>query len=117
MTFKRKVILKSIIILILLPITMWTVFNLVLVWVTAPRCPDERLKKALELMKSESYIGMTLEECEEIFGDSGVESPEQVISYPVGTFQWMGYRNYIFYIYFDEENTVWEVRLEEESEI
>lgn len=116
MTFKKKVIIKTIVIIVLFLLIGWMILYFIIARLTVPRFPEENLKKALELMEDESYIGMSFEECEEIFGDSGKESPGQCVCYSVGTFQWMGQCDYELHIFFDQEEKVKAIRLIEEEE-
>lgn len=124
MTSKKEyifVIIKSILIIIL---SIWVVplSGLLIVYGLASglfnvRLPNEELQRAITFIQEENYVGMTLEECEEVFGDSGVESPVQYIVYPAGCFQWGWSDEYELYIYFDENEQVKEVILKEERDI
>ena len=79
--------------------------------------PDKSLEVAIDFIKSEEYVGMTEEECEAIFGDTEKVSPVKVLSYEVGTFNdgWWPAR-YEIVIYFNEDELVENVRLQEIKE-
>ena len=115
------ILVKSILIIIL---SFWVVPLLCIVLLFGVvdilfgvRFPDAELKRALEFMEDEQYIGMTLEECEEIFGESNAISPAEKIVYPAGYFRWGWSESYEIHIYFDEDERVREVRLQEERDI
>lgn len=114
-------IVKSILIIIL---SIWVVplSGLLIVYGLASglfnvRLPNEELQRAITFIQEENYVGMTLEECEEVFGDSGEESPVQYIVYPAGCFRWGWSDEYELYIYFDENEQVKEVILKEERDV
>lgn len=118
MTIKIKQIIKKIFIVVYTACNIlflnWLIFSRTLF---ALGNPDKELERAIDFMKDEQYIGMTLEECEVIFGDSGLESPKDVVVYPAGTFQdgwWPG--QYEIVIYFDINERVKYVRLQDIKE-
>ena len=114
MNGREKIALKIFLIMVLAVGNLWAVFHFVCGILLIPRMPEERLALALEFLEEEEYIGMTLEECEEIFGDSGKDSPGQCVVYRVGRYDWFGADGYELYIYFDEDETVKAAVLKEE---
>ncbi len=81
----------------------------------AERFPDEDMQKTLDFLQGE-YVGMSLEECEDVFGQYDGALDDQVISYPAGHFKWGLSETYEVYIYFDDEGRVVEARLKEITE-
>lgn len=117
MNNRKKIGLKILLIIVLSIGNVWAIVHFACGILVVPRMPDERLKLALDFIENEDYIGMTLEECEEIFGDSGKDSPGQCICYQVGRYNWFGESGYELYIYFDENERVKAVVLHAESEV
>lgn len=110
-------IYKIILIVILSICIGWAVVHFICARLAVPRLPDESLQTALDFVENEDYIGMTFEECEAIFGDSGKDSPGQCIVYSVGRFDWMGRREYELHIYFDHDEKVKAAILAEKREV
>ena len=86
-----------------------------------PRKPNEELARALEFEKDKNNIGMTFEECEEIFGELGDFPESYVVVVPAGYFRYQGFFadtiRYELYIYFDDDKCVRKVMLETISEV
>lgn len=116
MTFKKKLFIKAIVIILLYLLIGWMFLYFILGKLAVPRFPEESLKRALEFVEDEKCVGMSFEECEELFGDKEKEDPVQNICYSVGTFKWMGNAEYVLYIFFDEEDRVKDAMLVEEEE-
>ncbi len=116
MTSRVKEIIKIVLIIILFINIVWACFHFMMGILLVPRMPDEDLKNALKFVSDRKSIGMTLDECEAIFGDCGRDSPGQVVAYPVGSYKWMSDKEYTLYIYFDESERVKKAILEQDKE-
>lgn len=79
--------------------------------------PDKSLETAIAFIQSNEYKGISVAECEAIFGDTENVSPVKVLTYEVGTFNdgWWPAR-YEVVIYFNEDELVENVRLQEIKE-
>lgn len=115
---KIQVIIKTIIAIVLgLFIHIAVIGIFLLANLLACRCPNEELERALDFLKDEQYIGMTIEDCEEIFGEYDGSTEAQVIVYPAGYYQHGLTAEYEIYIFFDEEGKVKAAKLKEVIDI
>ncbi len=112
-----KIIIAFILCFVLIPLLIQLLELMLIKVLGTSLLPDDDLQRAIAFMEEGQYIGMTLEECEEIFGDSGLESPGQCVVYPAGNFQWGLSDGYELYIYFDDDERVKAVKLKEEKDI
>ncbi len=112
---KRKNIIKISV------IVFCSVFNVLFIsWVLFYRSifvmgeSDASLQIAIDLIRDNDYIGMTVEECEAIFGDVEKKLPIRMLKYEVGTFSdcWWP-ESYEVVIYFDESEHVKYIKLQE----
>ena len=110
MNFNKKEKIRNIVLVVLSTIILWSAGILILCRIFfVPRCPSEELKKALEFVNSENSIGMSLDECKEIFPELSFRSNNQKASVYVGCFEygnWEGQPEYTLYIFFDENDKV-----------
>lgn len=108
----KKVIIWVLGIIILLLVVFAGGLNLLF----TERFPDEDMQKTLSFLRNDDYIGMTLEECEAVFGKYEGDANSRVICYPAGTF-YLGLTDvYEVRIYFDENGLVKEARMQECNE-
>lgn len=112
-----KIILIIFLFIILIPLLVQLLELMIIKVLGTSLFPNDDLQRAIAFIEDEQYIGMTLEECEAILGDSGLESPKDVIVYPAGNFQWGLSDGYELYIYFDDDQRIKAVKLKEEKDI
>ncbi len=116
---KNKKIKKIIILLIPIILLIIYIFGCRLLFV--PREPSVELERALEFERSKNSVGITFEECEQIFGELGVFPESHVVVVPAGYFQYQGFFadtvQYELYIYFDDSRCVKKVMLRTISEV
>lgn len=105
---------------LLIPIFLMLLYAVIGRLAFLPQKPSDELERALNFERSRSSIGMTFEECEEIFGELGEFPDSHVLVVPAGYFRYQGFFSdtiwYEMYIYFDENQQVKEVMMRTISE-
>ncbi len=106
---------------LLIPIIAIILYIIVGRFIFLPRVPNEELKRALEFERNKDNIGMTFEECEEMFGELGTYPKSNMLVLQAGHFLRSGFlvdaERYELYIYFDENQCVKYVMLRTISEV
>ena len=104
--------IKKIIIIILFSVILVEVYYIIIAGMYVPAMPDEEMKKAMEFLDDEEYIGMTVEECEKLLEEDAHEYSENCVFVNAGTYCYLENVEFILLLYLDDEGKVFWARLE-----
>lgn len=104
--------IKKIIIIIIFSVILAEVYHIVIAGMFVPAVPDEEMKKALEFLDAEKYIGMTVEECEKLLEGEAHKYSENCVFFNAGTYRYLENDEFILLLYLDDEGKVFWARLE-----
>lgn len=120
---KKQIIIKM---LIVIAIHLSIVFHFIPVLFLglffAERFPNERMQMVMDFLSNNEYIGMSRDECLEMFGEE-VHNPniksgrypgydiDSMMVFKAGRCQWGLSEDYLIYLFFDENGYVEDARI------
>ncbi len=111
MNSKKNIIKKIIIVLV-----YCVVFCELLLWLTigltVSAVPDDRLENAIAFIQDCEYIGLTIDECEELLGEEGKEWTNHA-SFYAGVYRYQRDGEFMLSLYYNDEEKVIYAELEE----
>lgn len=97
--------IKKIIIITIFSIIIVELYHVIVAGIFIPAAPDEELKKAIEFLQKDDYVGMTVEECEELLGEEAIRGNERVY-FDAGTYRYCKDVEYVLMIRLNDAGKV-----------
>ncbi len=107
-----KKIIKKIIIIFVYCVVLGELLLWFTIGLTVPAVPDDRLENAISFMQESDYIGLTVDECEELLGEEGKKWTDHV-SFYAGVYRYQRDGEFMLSLYYNDEEKVIYAELEE----
>lgn len=97
---------KKIMMIIIFSVILVEVYYVVIWGMFIPAVPDEELKRAIEFLQEEEYIGMTVEECEELLEAEVIPGRGERVYFDAGTYRYCKDVEYVLMLRLNDEGKV-----------